>query len=84
MAKEKTLGDGRIAVITDFKGKHVLQAQKESNGEEDTFLATLIAKTTTIDGKPIVKEDLEEMDGFDFLIIMGEFSAGFTRKPATS
>ena len=72
-----TLPSGRIAEMQPFKGKHVREAQRFVAGDEDgtdkiTFV--LISMLVTIDNQPVVMEDLEEMDGFDVLALMGKFA----------
>lgn len=75
--KELTLSDGSIAKIGEFKGKHVLQAQKVVGKDSDKMLFALIASCVQINDKPIVMEDLDEMNGSDVLTLMGEFSGNF-------
>lgn len=74
--KEITLPSGAKATIEPFKGKHVKEAMRNvadsSNSAEIVF--SLIALLTTIDGKKIVPEELDEMDGMDTLMLMGEFT----------
>jgi hypothetical protein len=72
-----TLPSGKIAIINEFKGKHIREATKNADGETDKMIFALIAITTTIDGKNIVIEDLDEMDGRDVLKLQGAFSANF-------
>lgn len=74
MAKEIKLPSGKVVTIGDFKGKHIREAQRISQGEQDKFLFALISLTSTIDGQPIVVEDLDDMDGADVLKLMAEFS----------
>jgi len=72
-----TLPSGKVAVIGIFKGKHIREATRTADGESDKMIFALIAMTTTIDGKKIVWEDLDEMDGRDVLKIQGAFSSNF-------
>lgn len=72
-AKEITLPSGAVATLNPYKGKHIRQAQKLSNGDETKLVPAIIASTVLIDGKPIVMEDLDEMHGPDVLKLMGEF-----------
>jgi hypothetical protein len=74
MAKSITLPSGKVAEIQDFKGKHIREAQRISDGETDKFIFAMISVCGTIDGKPIIMEDLDEMDGKDVLALMGEFN----------
>lgn len=67
--QEFDLPSGKKCVIKRFKGKHVQQAQRLMDaklGGED-FADCLAAMLVEIDGKPILKEDLPEMDGMDYL-----------------
>lgn len=78
--KQITLSNGSVAVVGEFKGYHIAQARKLTNDPEQLVNA-IIALVVTIDGKPIVMEDLDEMNGFDVLALMSEFS-GFIPAPA--
>lgn len=73
MTKEITLPSGKTAEISGFKGKHIREAQRMADGDASKVIYGLIAMLTTIDGEPIVMEDLDEMDGRDVLKLMGEF-----------
>lgn len=77
--KEVSLpGTGRKAVVSGFLGKHVMEAQKIAGTESEKVLFAMIAQVTTIDDKPVLMEELLEMDGFDVLALMGAFGANFT------
>lgn len=78
MDKEIKLPSGKVAIIGEFKGKHIREAQRIADGQQDKFLFALISITSTIDGQPIVVEDLDEMSGADVMMLMGEFSGNFT------
>jgi hypothetical protein len=73
-AKEITLPSGKVATIGEFKGKHVMQAQRIADGDQGKMLFAMIALVVTIDGKGIVMEEMEEMEGRDCLKLMAEFS----------
>lgn len=73
---EFDLPSGKKASIRAFKGKDAMMAQRQAGTDGDKYLPILIAMTTTVDGNPIVFEDLEEMDGADYLSLLGEFSQG--------
>ena len=75
--KTITLSDGRIATIGDFKGKHLLAAQRAAGGEQEKVPFGMIAACVTIDGAKIVIEDLEEMDGRDVFKLIGELNENF-------
>lgn len=72
--KTITLPSGKIAEIGAFKGKHILQAKRMAGDDAERVVLAMIAICTKIDGKEVLMEDLEEMDGFDVLQLMGEFS----------
>lgn len=72
------LPSGASAEITPLTGRIVFATQKqlaESEGDKDNFMKILIAATVKIDGKSIVPEDLDDMNGWDVLELMGEFGA---------
>ena len=73
MGKQIELSGGRIAIVQEFKGKHIIQAQRATNGDSEKLMFAIISMLTTIDGQPVVMEDLEEMPGKDMLKLMAEF-----------
>lgn len=75
--KKIELSGGRIAVIGDFKGKHVLEAQRLVGKEADKMIFALIATCVKIDGNSVFIEDLDDMNGADVLTLMGEFGENF-------
>lgn len=81
MSKEITLPSGKKAIVGEFKGKHIREAQRIAEGKQDMFMFALISLTSTIDGQTVVAEDLDEMDGMDVLALMGEFSENFMSAP---
>jgi hypothetical protein len=74
MAKQINLPSGKTAEIAEFKGKHIIEAQKIAGGSTERITLAMISLVTTIDGKSVLMEELEEMDGFDVLALMGEFA----------
>lgn len=68
-----TLPSGRIATLGEFKGRHVRDAQRVVGEDSDRLIYAIIAMLTTIDGQPVLMEDLDEMPGKDLLRLMGEF-----------
>lgn len=72
-SKTVHLSGGKVAEVKPFKGKHVKQAQRLIDGDSDNMVFAMIALLTSIDGKPIVMEDLDELPGGDVLKLMGEF-----------
>lgn len=71
---EIKLPSGKVASVREFKGRDAMQAQKRIGTDTEKYIPTLIAMTTTIDGQPIVVEDLEEMDGRDYMKLFTAFS----------
>jgi len=76
IVKAFDLPSGKKATVTKFKGIDVLRAQRMAGDDTEKVLFAMIATSVQIDGVPVVMEDLEEMDGFDVLRIMGEFNYG--------
>lgn len=76
MSTEKTitLPSGKTAVIGGFKGKHILAAKRIAGDDAERIVLAMISQCVKVDGNPVIMEDLEEMDGFDVLQLMGEFS----------
>lgn len=74
MGKTIKLPSGKEAKILEFKGKHIREAQRIAGTDVSKFIFAMIAVTTTIDNKPIVMEDLDEMDGRDVIKLQAEFS----------
>jgi hypothetical protein len=72
--KEIELPSGKKAVIADFKGKHIQQASEMAGDNPSRVIFAMIAICVTIDGEPIVMEDLDEMPGRDVLKLQKEFS----------
>jgi len=67
---EFDLPSGKKCTIKRFKGKHVQQAQrlmKEDGSDMAECLASILVE---IDGKPVFKDEFDEMDGVDYLKIM--------------
>lgn len=75
--KTLTLPSGKIAVFTEGKGKHAMEAGRIANGEQTKFMPALVSLLVTYDGRAIVMEDIEEMPLNDYLAIMAEFGANF-------
>lgn len=68
------LSDGRKAEFHPFKGKHTREAQKISNGDTSKMIFAMMAVCVTIDDKPIMMEDLDDMNGGDVLKLQAKFS----------
>lgn len=71
------LPSGKTAVINSFKGRDAMQAQRLAGTDSEKYIPALIVATTTIDGEKVIIEDLEEMDGMDYLKLMTAFSEAF-------
>lgn len=78
-AKSKTiqLPSGAIAECIDSKGKHIIEAQKQSSEDPNKLIFALIAVCTKIDGKQLVMEDVEELSSADCFKLMAEFGSAF-------
>lgn len=72
-----TLPSGAVAEFLPFKGKHVKSSQRLANGDETKVIPAIIAVATLIDGKSIMMEDLDEMDGRDVIKLMGHYQGLF-------
>lgn len=76
---EINLPSGKVARIMDFRGHHIQKARAmmdHTKGKEETFMYSLIALTTTIDGQGITMENLLfDMKGFDVMVLEAEFES---------
>jgi hypothetical protein len=70
---ELVLPSGAEAVLKPYKGKHIRIAQKLSQGDETKLVPAIISQVVTVNGKPVIMEDMDEMHGPDVLKLMGEF-----------
>lgn len=68
------LPSGKTAEIIDFKGKHIRAASELAGEDPSKIIFAMIAICCTIDGEPVVMEDLDEMPGRDVLKLQKEFS----------
>lgn len=64
----------KTAVIKEFKGKHIREAQRIGGDDTGKMLFAMIALCVEVDGKPVTMEDLDEMPGMDVLTLQKEFS----------
>lgn len=67
------LPSGKIAEVKEIKAKDVLNMRRilgDSDRHEDELIYAVMSMSILIDGKPIIFEDMPEMDGFDFLALM--------------
>ncbi len=67
------LPSGRKAELKEFKGKHIKEAQRIAGENSENLIYAIIAMLTTIDGQPVMMEDLDDMPGKDLLKLMAEF-----------
>lgn len=72
-SKEFELSDGRKVKVIESKGYHCEAASEIAEGGRISYTQALMAQVTTIDGKPIVAEDLRFMRGRDYMLIQGHF-----------
>jgi hypothetical protein len=75
--KRIELPSGKIAECIEAKGKHILEAQRQSSEDGNKLIFALIAVCTKIDGKQIVMEDIEELPSADCFKLMAEFGSAF-------
>lgn len=71
------LPSGAKAEMLPFKGKHVREAQRLSDGDETKVVFALIAVCTLIDEKKVTIEELDDIDGRDLLRLMAEYNGLF-------
>lgn len=76
--KEIVLPSGRILIKTEFKGKHVREAQRLMDGDISKYTFAIMSVASLIDGKKITLEEIDEMDGNDVLFMMSEFESLFS------
>lgn len=69
--REIELPSGKKAKIRQGKGKDLIKAQRAAKSPDEIGMA-LIAELTTIDDKPVMFEDLLEMDLADVLRLQQE------------
>lgn len=69
---EVKLSDERVAVIRKGKGADLFKAQKLANDPSE-ISKILLVLLTTIDGKPITEDDLDEMPIEDVMALMNAF-----------
>lgn len=65
------LRDGRRAVVAPAMGRHIRLARRMQAEAGHDFLFSMIAQLTTLDGKPIVVEDLDDMPAPDVARLQG-------------
>lgn len=76
------LPSGATATMAPFKGRHIREAQKAADGDSSKIIFAIIAITITVDGKKVVMEEIDDMDGFDVLELYSKFAGkNFTSAP---
>lgn len=70
---ELTLSTGASCKVVALKGRDMVQAQRVADGDQAKVMFALTAIATTIDGKQIVVEDLEDMPLSDAVKIQQAF-----------
>lgn len=66
------LRDGRRAVVAPAMGRHIRLARRQAAEAGHDYMFALIAQVTTIDGQPLIAEDLDAMPGPDVVKLMEE------------
>lgn len=74
---ELVLPSGAKATFVKFKGKHVMAAQRLCGNSGDKLILAILSIITKIDGKSLVLEDFEEMNGKDVMKLMAEKADSF-------
>lgn len=72
--KTITLPSGKTALIYRGKGRDSNRALKESDGDSSKYLICLMAALVEVDGRPVVPEDLEDLDLKDYTTLQTEFA----------
>ena len=72
--KTMTLPSGRAAEIREGKGKDLMRAHRAVRGNDDPMAITfaLIAELVSVEGRPLVYEDVLEMGLADVLALQAE------------
>jgi len=68
-----TLSDGRIATQKKLKVKDLVNAERQANGKEYLVKYAIIGAKILIDNKPVVLEDVLELEEDDLVLIGGLF-----------
>lgn len=71
--KELTLSRGEKVIILEGKGKHARIATQMADEQPGSYLGHLMSQLVTINGSPVVMEDLDELPLRDYLFIKVEF-----------
>jgi len=68
-----TLPSGKKATIKPYQGKHIRQALKIADGDTSIIPFALISLIVTVEDKPVIYEDIDEMYGPDVMKLMEKF-----------
>jgi len=68
---------GKTAKCIEAKGKHIREAQRLSGEDADKLMFAMIAVCTTIDGKKVMLEEIDEMHSADVFKLMTKFGSAF-------
>src|SRR5687768_17520795 len=68
------LSEGSIAKVRNGKGRDVEQATMIAGGNQAKYFSAMMASVSEIEGKPVVMEDLGELDARDYLRIQMAFT----------
>jgi urease accessory protein UreE len=69
--KRVTLRDGRKAIIRMLKAWEMEESQRFHKNNQELLLIAVAAKAIKIDDKPVLFEDIKEMDAPDWVSIKG-------------
>lgn len=81
-SKEFKLPSGAVARVMPGKGKHAMEAIAICDGNTKKYMAALMMQLVTIDAKPQVLEDFEDMPLADYMKLQSEFSDQNFTSPA--
>lgn len=82
MAKELMLPSGKTALIRDGVGRDLLKAQRVAKQQDEVTFA-LAAELLTVDGQPVLYEDLLEWPLADVAAVITEIAALFPNSLTT-
>ena len=80
--KSLTLPSGKVAQIRDGVGRDLLNAQRKAQRPDEVTLA-LTAELLTVDGGPVIYEDLLDWPLADVAVLITEVAALFPNSPPT-
>ena len=71
------LPSGKTATINKSKGKHIREAQKLSSDDSSLYMNALMSQLIEYDGRFLVMEEYDEMDGEDYMELLKNVSDVF-------